>query len=217
MKKITLTVAALATLTLTSCGSLGNFGNTGTNSSSTGNILSSILGSATSGETIGNILTSVIGLDKMTANSLIGTWKYQGPGCAFTSENALAKAGGEIAAAEVESKLAEQYSKIGFSSSNTYFTFNPDGTFSTKIDGKSWSGKWTFDEKTQAVTLSGLIINLTCYAKRNGNGISLLFESKKVLTLLQTIASVSGNSALSTIGDISKNYDGVRIGFDLQK
>ena len=42
-----------------------------------------------------NAVKSVIGLDKVKAQHLIGDWKYKGPGCAFTSENLLAKAGGE--------------------------------------------------------------------------------------------------------------------------
>lgn len=45
----------------------------------------------------------------------------------------------------------------------------------------------------------------------------MLFESKKVLTLFQTMAAVSGNRTAQVVGDISKNYDGVRVGFDLKK
>ena len=46
---------------------------------------------------------------------------------------------------------------------------------------------------------------------------SILFESKKMLSVLQTVAAISGNSSLQTIGDLSKNYDGVRIGFDMSR
>ena len=88
---------------------------------------------------------------------------------------------------------------------------------SGKVDGKSLTGNWTFDENTQALKLSGLLLSLNGYATRNASGISILFESKKILTLLQTVAALSGNSTLSTIGDISKNYDGVRVGFDMAK
>ena len=73
---------------------------------------------------MGNVLSSVLGIDRITQKNLIGTWKYKGPGCAFTSENTLAKAGGEIAATQVKEKMASQYSKLGFSSSNTYITFD---------------------------------------------------------------------------------------------
>ena len=129
----------------------------------------------------------------------------------------MAKAGGEIVATQIEEKLSAEYAKLGFKKSNTYITFNEDGTFSGKVDGKSLSGNWTFDENTQALKLSGLLLSLNGYATRNASGISILFESKKILTLLQTVAALSGNSTLSTIGDISKNYDGVRVGFDMTK
>jgi hypothetical protein len=35
--------------------------------------------------------------------------------------------------------------------------------------------------------------------------------------VLQTVAAMSGNSTLSTIGDLSKNYDGLRLGFEFAK
>ena len=46
---------------------------------------------------------------------------------------------------------------------------------------------------------------------------SFLLESKKLLTLFQAIASISGDSKLETIGKISKNYDGIRMGFEMGK
>ncbi len=73
----------------------------------------------------------------------------------FTSENLLAKAGGEIAANKIEEQLEGYYKKAGFSGSNTYFKFNTDGSFESKIDGKSWRGTYTFDEKTHAITMKG--------------------------------------------------------------
>lgn len=169
MKKNYFAAAAIAALALTSCGGLGTMRDTNTGST-TGNILGSIIGAATNGETISNILTSVIGLDKLSSRNLLGTWRYNGPGCAFTSENALAKAGGEVAATEVEQKLAAQYKKIGFNSQNTYLTFNQDGTFSAKIDGKPWNGQYTFDERTQSINFSGFLLNLKGYVKREANG-----------------------------------------------
>lgn len=215
MKKTVISIAAaICVLTLSGCGTLGSGT---TSSSSSSSVLGSILGSATNTETLGNILSSVLGTNKMTQKNLIGTWSYKGPGCAFTSDNALANAGGEIAATKIKETLSTQYNKLGLSSSNTQITFNEDGTYSAKIGGKSMSGKYTFDESSYQLKLTGALLTLTGYAKKNTDGIGILFESKKALTLLQTISSLSGNSTLSTIGDISKNYDGVRVGFDMKK
>ena len=109
--------------------------------SRTGNVLGEILGAVTNGEALGNVLNSVIGRDKLSQEELCGTWRYDGPGCAFTSESALAKAGGEVAATRIEEKLEPEYAKLGLNANNTFITFKQDGTFVSKIDGKRWSGK----------------------------------------------------------------------------
>lgn len=185
----------------------------GNSSNSTGSTTSKV------GSIVGSILDNVIGSTTFKKADLCArTWKYKSPGCAFTSENLLAKAGGEIAAKKVEEKLSTYYQKAGFSSSNTYFKFNEDGTFNAKIDGKSWSGTYTFNEKTHAIDLKGrLLLSLNGFATKNTSGISILFESKKLLTIIQTLTALSGNTTLGTIGEISKNYDGIRVGFDLSK
>lgn len=185
----------------------------GNSSNSTGSTTSKV------GSIVGSILDNVIGSTTFKKADLCAhTWKYKSPGCAFTSENLLAKAGGEIAAKKVEEKLSTYYQKAGFNSSNTYFKFNEDGTFNAKIDGKSWSGTYTFDEKTHAIDLKGrLLLSLNGFATKNTSGISILFESKKLLTIIQTLTALSGNTSLGTIGEISKNYDGIRVGFDLSK
>jgi len=193
-------------------------GTTGsTTGAQAGNILGNILGAVTNTNTIGNILSSVLGADKPTETELIGTWRYNEPGVAFTSSNTLAKAGGEVVATEIKNKLKDKYSSFGFSNSNTILTFNSNHKFSAKIAGKSLSGTYSYDQDNGKLTLSTLLFSIPCYAKRTTTGISYLFESKKMLSLLQTVATISGNSTAQTIGDLSKNYDGVRLGFDMKK
>lgn len=178
-------------------------------------------GCTTTGSSIINgILNNVIGSATFSQADLCAhTWKYSKPGCAFTSENLLAKAGGEIAASKIEEDLSKYYSKFGFSKSNTYFTFKTDGTFAAKIDGKSWNGTYTFDEKTHAIQLKGLLLSASGFATRTANGISLLFEQKKLLTLVKTLSKLNftGSTTMSAVSSIVDNYDGVRIGFEMTK
>lgn len=178
-------------------------------------------GSSSTGSSIINgILNNVIGSATFSQADLCAhTWKYSKPGCAFTSENLLAKAGGEIAANKIEEDLSKYYSKFGFSKSNTYFTFKTDGTFAAKIDGKSWNGTYTFDEKTHAIQLKGLLLSASGFATRTANGISLLFEQKKLLTLVKTLSklNLTGSTTMSAVSSIVDNYDGVRIGFEMTK
>lgn len=173
--------------------------------------------SSNAGSIINGILNNVIGSGTFKQADLCHTWKYSKPGCAFTSENLLAKAGGEIAASKVENKLEGYYKKFGFSSSNTYFTFNTDGTFSAKIDGKAWNGTYTFDEKTHAIQLKGLLLSASGYATKTTNGISLLFDQKKLLNLIKALSAFKGSSTLSAVGSIANNYDGMQVGFEMIK
>lgn len=193
---------------------------------SAGSVVAGVLGGLLGGGTttgssiINGILNNVIGSATFSQADLCAhTWKYSKPGCAFTSENLLAKAGGEIAASKVEEDLSKYYSKFGFSKSNTYFTFKTDGTFAAKIDGKSWNGTYTFDEKTHTIQLKGLLLSASGFATRTANGISLLFEQKKLLTLIKTLSklNLTGSTTMSAVSSIVDNYDGVRIGFEMTK
>ena len=199
MRKIYLLFVAVVSMLVVSCSNMNQ-----------------VLSAIQNGSVV-NAITSVIGLDKVSAQNLIGSWTYSGPGCAFTSENLLAKAGGEVAAAQIEQKLQPYYQQVGISASNTQIIFKQDGTFSSKIAGTNFSGTYTFDESSQQIKLKGMLLSINCYTKREINGISILFEAKKLLTVLQTMSALSGNSNLQTIGDLSKQYDGVRVGFDMKR
>lgn len=212
------TTAATTSNATTSTSATSNAG------SAVAGIFGAVLGgnsnsSSSAGSSIINgILNNVIGSGSFSKQDLCAhTWKYSKPGCAFTSENLLAKAGGEIAANKVEEKLGEYYSKFGFSGSNTYFTFKTDGTFAAKIDGKSWQGNYTFDEKTHAIQMKGLLLSMSGYATKTTNGISLLFDQTKLLNLIKTMGALKGSSTLSAIGTIANNYDGMRVGFEMTK
>ena len=219
------TTAATATTTAATTSNAATSSSTTSNAgSAVAGILGAVLGgnsnsSSSAGSSIINgILNNVIGSGTFSKQDLCAhTWKYGKPGCAFTSENLLAKAGGEIAANKVEEKLGEYYSKFGFSSSNTYFTFKTDGTFAAKIDGKSWQGNYTFDEKTHAIQMKGLLLSMSGYATKTTNGISLLFDQTKLLNLIKTMGALKGSSTLSAIGTIANNYDGMRVGFEMSK
>ena len=134
MKKIVTTVMALvlmvtAGVVVTSCGA------------------GTLLQTVASGGTLANAFSSVIGLDKVTKAGMVGTWHYDSPGCAFTSENLLAKAGGEVAATKIEQEMAPYFQKAGLTAQNTYTTFNEDGTIQI-------SGLTKFGDPDQLISLN---------------------------------------------------------------
>ena len=182
----------------------------------TGSIMG-ILGNNNKAKTAGNVLNSVLGTDKVTERNLIATWTYDEPGVAFTSNNVLVKAGGELAAAQAKDKLKSYFQQAGIKQSNTQFTFTNDKKFTGKLYGQSFNGTWTFNSKTQQVVLKTMLLTIPVYVKKTATGMSFLFESQKLLALAQKVAKLSSNEALQTLGTLSQNYDGIRMGFDMKK
>lgn len=218
MKKINVMMLALACAVLTSCGSLGALGGTTGESTSNGSgALGGILDILSNPNTIGNVISSVIGTNKVTPEQLIGSWKYSGPGVAFTSEKALANAGGEVVAAQIKQKIQPTFNNLGISASNTTFTFAEDKSFSCNLRGIPLQGTYTYDEASAKISFKTLLFSFNGYAKRNADGIAILFEAKQLLKVLQTAASLTGNQTIEVISEVSKQYDNVRLGFDVKK
>ncbi len=160
----------------------------------------------------------------LTSWSIEGTWNYTGPDCKFTSDNLLAKAGGEVASKKIEEQMTGILEKLGFTEGCSY-TFNSDGTYSSTIKGKTTSGTYTYDSGTQELQLkTKLGLKFNAVVSQNvlaPKKMSLLFKADKVMSLMQTIGSALGssssNSILSTANSLLDEYDGLQLGFALEK
>lgn len=167
---------------------------------------------------LSSVVKNVVGDKTTTASSIIGTWTYAGPECQFESDNLLAKAGGEVAAKEVEEKIQKVYEKVGMD--GCQYTFSEDGSYSCTVKGKTSSGTYTFDSDAKTVTMkSKLGIKTVAYVTVTGDDMSLVFKADKLMSVLKTItsAAASVNSTASTISSIADSYDGLRLGFELKK
>ena len=220
MKKTIATMMAAMLLLCSGCttGLLNGLG-TGTSgesgNSTLGDILGGVLGTIGSQNTVDGLLGLVIGSVKVQESELYGTWYYTEPAVAFTSENLLAKAGGAVAAENCKEKLLPVYNSVGINAQNTQFQFTQDHQFAGKIKGIPLSGSYTYDASSGTIRLQTMLFSTNAYITRTTRGLGLTFESKNLLKVLQVAASLSGNSTLQTVGDLSKQYDGVRLGFDI--
>jgi hypothetical protein len=229
MKKNILSASVLAaSLTLFGCGTTGTSalgtilgGTTGATGTTTGTDVTSVLGSA--GSTILNSLLGTILGSTMTEQTIVGTWTYRQPEVRFESENLLAKAGGEVAAANIEQKLGTYLSKIGISAGTTTYTFNQDKTFSISTGSRTIStGTYTFDTQTKTLKMQGSLglLNQTCIVGMDGTNLCLLYDADKLLTATTSIASVLGKAS-STLGSVASilgnNYTGMKLGFQMSK
>ena len=221
MRKIYSTMLAAMMLLCSGCNTgllsgLG-MGGDGTGSGGTlGDILGGVLGGVLGSQnTVDGLLGLVIGSVTVNENELYGAWYYTEPGCAFTSENLLAKAGGAVAAETCKEKLLPVFNSVGISSNNTQFQFSQDHQFAAYVKGIPLSGTYTYDPSNATIKLKTMLFSTNMYVTRTTRGLAFTFESKNLLKVLQTIAAMSGNTTLQTVSDLSKQFDGVRLGFDM--
>ena len=124
------------------------------------------------------------------------------------------------ASSTIQGKLATYYSKVGIKAGACSFTFNSDGTFSSRFGQKTATGTYTFDTSTYKLSLkynSGLL-NLgaiPAYAYMNGTNLQIVFPMDKLLTILTSLGS--SIDSLSTITTLLQKYDSVKIGFEFSK
>lgn len=167
---------------------------------------------------LSGVAKAVVGNKATTASSIIGTWSYAGPQCQFESENLLSKAGGEVAANEVEEKMKSVYEKVGMN--NIQYTFNEDGTYSYKMKKRTVSGTYIFDDAEKTITMKGKLgIKTVAYVTVTGNEMSLVFNADKLMSVLKTITGAASkvNSTAATINSVAGTYDGLMLGFELKK
>lgn len=164
------------------------------------------------------VAKAVVGDKATTESSILGTWTYVAPECQFKSENLLTKAGGEVAAKEVEEKLQSVYNKVGMS--GCQYTFKEDGTYSYTVKKRTTTGTYTFDNEAKTVTMkSKLGIKTVANVTVTGNSMSLVFNADKLMTVLKTITGAASkvNSTASVINSVAGAYDGLMLGFELKK
>ena len=167
---------------------------------------------------LSGVAKAVVGNKATTASSIIGTWTYSGPECQFESENLLAKAGGEMAAKEVEETMIAVYNKVGMN--NIRYTFNEDGTYSYQMKKRTVTGSYVFDDAAKTITMTGKLgLKTVAYVTVTGNDMSMVFKADKLMSILKTITGAASkvNSTAATINSVAEAYDGLMLGFELKK
>lgn len=215
MRKPIIMAALLSTLLLSSCGTTA-LGTQGTGLLSGANV--GTTGGAASA--LGSVLTNLLGgSSAVTASDLQGTWTYRKADCVFETQNLLLKAGGEMAAAKIESQLESQLGKVGITPGACSFTFNSDGTYVATIGQYNLTGNYTLNTKSNTLTMTYLagIGRISPKVVKTGASISLLFEGDKLLSMVQKVGKLTSNSTVSSLSTLINSYDGMLVGMQLSK
>lgn len=188
-------------------------------SSLLGGIISAIGGSGSSktGSLLSG-LTAILDATKgATKDRIVGTWTYTEPAVVFTSSNILSSIGGKVAAQTIENKLQTQLSKVGITKGMMTMTFDKDGNFTQTIGKRSTSGTYTISNSNVVLNYGGTVKQIVGTTQLDGNDLLIVMDASKLLKFANVISSVSGNSALKTLGSAISSVNGMQVGLKLNK
>ena len=203
MKKSIVTLFAATALLLSSCMTTG-MGTTSTTNSSN-DVLTNVLGAVLSNVLFGG------------QSGILGSWYYNAPTTAFTTQNTLTNAGGNAAVANINSSLASNYNTIGINRSNTSFSFLNGNTFSAKVNGIPFGGSYVYNPQNGEITLKTSTETLKGNVIKTQKGMGLMFDAKQMVNLLQKDGKVSNAAAVQAVSNLAKSANGARVGFELTK
>ena len=193
-------------LLLSSCMTTG-LGTTSSNSSS--NVWGNVLGAV-----LGQVLLGGMNYDQ---SGLLGSWSYNAPSAAFTTQQAFTNAGGAATIANMSSSLASNYNNIGITRNNTSFSFLDGNKFSAKVNGIPFSGTYTYNAQNGEIALKTATETIKGNVTKTEKGMGLMFDSTQMTHLLQKEGKVSNAAAVQAVSKLAKSANGARVGFELTK
>ena len=207
MKNSTIAIFAALSLLLSSCFGTGM----GTNStaSNSGNVWGSVLGSVLSAVLLGG--------NTYDQTGILGSWSYNAPSAAFTTEKALTNAGGTATVSNIASSLASNYSSIGINRNNTSFSFLEGNKFSAKVNGIPFSGTYAYNPQNGEISLKTASETIKGNVTKTEKGMGLFFDSTQMANILQKEGKVSNTAAVQAVSKLAKSANGARVGFELTK
>lgn len=160
---------------------------------------------------------------KLTAKAIIGEWNYSSPAVKLSSDDELSELAAAAATSTIQAKMVPYYEKVGIKAGMCKFVINEDGTFTSTFGSKTYSGTYTFDAKTNGLTLKygsdymdmGKMGTVPAFAYLNGDKLQIVFSMDKLLTVITTLGS--NVSSLASVTQLLQNYKELKIGFEFSK
>ncbi len=167
---------------------------------------------------LGDVLQQTVGGQTLSEQAVIGQWQYASPYCRLESDDLLAKAGGQVAANQVESRLESVYRTLGMEHFSCSFAQAGQCSFGYK--GKDIAGTYTLDTDSgmMTITLSKTPATIRAQVSVSGNTLSMAFEADRLISALKSLTDLAAgiSSQAELIGSLVESYDGLWLGFELQ-
>ncbi len=162
-------------------------------------------------------LSDLLSGKKATKENLVGTWVYKEPAVVLSSSNILKDAGGKLASSATEKELKEEFEKLGIKEGCITMVFDEDGNFTQDFSGKSMKGTYSVDDGEISLKYGGLLSQFGFNTELDGKNLLLVMDATKLLSLVNTLGKLSGNSLLSSVTSLLDSMDGLECGFKRKK
>ena len=115
------------------------------------------------------------------------------------------------------------YEKTGIN--NLTAIFKNDGTFKFQLKRSALSGEYAKDPDSPdgdfifQFSIKGKVPvgKVSAHVEKVGNKLTITFDASKLITIVNSIASISGQSTLKSVASLLNSYDGLKCGFELKK
>ena len=186
-----------------------------------GGIISAVAGAAAGSGNGSNVLSGLSTIFNSalgaTKDRIVGTWTYTEPAVVFSSNNVLQNIGGKVASSAIESQLEQQFEKAGIKKGAMKMTFDKNGNFTQSMNGKTLSGTYTVKDSKIVLSYAGGIKQLIGTTQLDGNDLLIVMDASKLLKYANVIGSLTGNTALKSLGNLLGSYNGMEVGMKLNK
>ncbi len=201
---------------------VGNTANTATGTSNSrgsllGGIISAIGGGSKDGSVLSGLSTIFDATKGATKDRIIGSWTYSEPAVVFSSKNVLSSIGGKLAAQGIEKKLQEQFEKAGIKKGMMTMTFDKDGKFTQVVGKHASSGTYTINDHNVVLNYGGKLKQIVGTTQLDGNDLLIVMDASKLLKYANVLGSLTGSSALKSLGSAISSLDGMEVGLKLNK
>ena len=144
---------------------------------------------------------------------IYGEWKYDGASVEAKGSNVLSQVAKPVAKSKMKKKLNDAFKKLKISKKSTQINFRTDGTFSLRLFGPEINGKYDYDAMENTVTLRCYGVSMKARVKRESNKLHLLFNTDRLLHLLELVSGLAHNKTLQSLAFLADNYNDVQVGF----
>jgi len=147
---------------------------------------------------------------------IIGTWAFKEPAIGYNGSNILKEAASLATQKNIEKKMTNYYSNLGFNSDSFRITFKKDKMFSIMFKNKNvGKGRYFRDGTDVYLEFEGheSLGKLDPFVRENG--IDMLMLPGRMKTLMSNIGC--STDELEAIAELLKMLNGVEIGMHIEK